>query len=45
MKLLLSLQQVLGINEGIYDVSVNYAGITTNTGFSVGFELIEQEKK
>ncbi len=41
----LSLHQVLGINEGIYDVSVNYAGITTNTGFSVGFEIIELEEK
>ena len=41
----LSLHQVLGINEGIYDVSVNYAGATTNTSFSVGFELIELEEK
>jgi len=41
----LSLHQVLGINEGIYDVSVNYAGITTNTSFSVGFELIELKEK
>ena len=41
----LSLHQVLGINEGIYDVSVNYAGTTTNTSFSVGFELIELEEK
>ena len=41
----LSLHQVLGINAGIYDVSVNYAGATANTSFSVGFELIEQEEK
>lgn len=41
----LSLHQVLGINEGIYDVSVTYAGATANTSFSVGFELIEQEEK
>ena len=39
----LSLHQVLGINEGTYDVSVNYAGATANTNFSVGVELIEQE--
>ncbi|MEE8383996.1 MAG: hypothetical protein V3R39_03530, partial [Nitrosopumilus sp.] len=41
----LSLHQVLGINEGIYDVSVDYAGETANTSFSVGFELIELEEK
>jgi len=39
----LSLHQVLGINEGIYDVSISYAGITTSTSFSVGYEIIEQE--
>ena len=39
----LSLHQVLGINEGTYDVSVNYAGTTTNTSFSVGFEIPEEE--
>ena len=43
--LTLSLHQVLGINEGIYDVSVNYAGETANTSFSVGFEFIELEEK
>jgi len=41
----LSLHQVLGINEGIYDVSVDYAGETAITSFSVGFELIELEEK
>ena len=41
----LSLQQVLGINAGTYDVSVNYAGATANTSFSVGYEIIEQDKK
>ncbi len=41
----LSLHQVLGINEGAYDVSVSYAGTTTNTSFSVGYEIIEQEIK
>ncbi|MCJ8306476.1 MAG: lamin tail domain-containing protein [Nitrosopumilus sp.] len=39
----LSLHQVLGIDEGTYDVSVIYAGAEANTNFSVGFELIEQE--
>ena len=41
----LNLHQVLGINEGTYDVSVNYAEATANTSFTVGFELIEQETK
>ncbi len=41
----LSLHSVLGINEGTYNVSVNYAGATANTSFSVGFELIVQEEK
>jgi hypothetical protein len=41
----LSLHQVLGINEGTYDVSVSYAGTTTSTTFSVGYEIIEQEIK
>ena len=40
----LSLQKVLGINEGTYDISVSYAGSVTNTSFSVGFELIEQQE-
>lgn len=41
----LSLHQVLGIDEGTYDVSVSYAGIIENTTFSVGYEIIEQEIK
>jgi len=41
----LSLHQVLGINEGNYDVTVSYAGASATTGFSVGFELIEAEEK
>ena len=45
-KTTLNLHKVLGINEGIYDVIVNYAGATANTSFSVGNELIfEQEKQ
>ena len=39
----LNLHQVLGINEGNYDVSVSYAGAVANTSFSVGFELIEEQ--
>ncbi len=41
----LSLHQVLGINEGVYDVAVSYAGATADTSFSVGYEIIEQEIK
>jgi len=39
----LSLHQVLGINEGNYDVSVSYAGSDSTTSFSVGYEIIEQQ--
>lgn len=39
----LSLHQVLGVNEGNYDVSVSYAGATDTTSFSVGYELFEKE--
>ncbi len=41
----LSLHQVLGINEGNYDVSVSYGGAIVNTNFAVGFELIELVEK
>jgi hypothetical protein len=41
----LSLHQVLGIDEGTYDVSVSYSDATANTSFSVGYELFEQEIK
>jgi len=41
----IKLQKVLGINEGIYDVSISYAGVTTSTQFSVGTELIEIEQQ
>lgn len=44
-KTTLSLQQVLGINEGNYDISVNYAGAVAHTSFSVGNKLVEQEQK
>jgi len=41
----LKLQEVLGVNEGIYNVSVNYAGTVVDTSFYVGFELTALEKK
>ncbi|AFS80524.1 hypothetical protein NKOR_03150 [Candidatus Nitrosopumilus koreensis AR1] len=44
-KTTLSLHQVLGINEGNYDVNVSYAGAVANTSFSVGFEIIEQQEQ
>ena len=40
-----SLHQALGVNEGIYDVSVTYAGSQDTTQFSVGYEKIQQETK
>lgn len=40
----LNLHQVLGINEGTYDVKVDYAGATDSTNFSVGFEIISQDE-
>ena len=41
----LKLQKILGINEGVYNVRVDYAGTTTETQFSVGDEIIEIEQK
>ena len=38
----LDLVQVLGIGEGIYDVSVIYAGVVSETTFSVNSEVIEE---
>ena len=40
----LTLRQVLGINEGEYDVAVSYAGSRATTSFNVGFEVIEAEE-
>ena len=37
----LDIVQVLGITEGVYDVTVNYAGVSSNTSFSVMSEIIE----
>ena len=41
----LALHQVLGVNEGDYDVSVTYAGDHDTTQFSVGYEIIRKETK
>ena len=41
----LKLQKLLGINEGVYNVRVDYAGTTTETQFSVGEEIIKIEQK
>jgi len=40
----LSLHQVLGVTEGIYDVTVDYAGSTAQAKFTVGEELIILEE-
>lgn len=42
-KTTLSMHQVLGINEGNYDVVVTYGGTTTSTTFSVGNKILEQK--
>jgi hypothetical protein len=42
-KTTLNLHPVLGINEGVYDVSVSYAGATSETSFSVGEEVPDIE--
>jgi len=39
-KTTLNLQQVLGINKGVYAVSVSYGGATSQTIFSIGDEII-----
>jgi len=41
----LRLSQVLGINEGIYDVSVIYAGVVSETTFSINPEVIEDTQE
>ena len=40
----LGLHQVLGVNEGDYDVSVSYSDATANTRFSVGLETFEEKE-
>jgi len=44
-KTTVKLDKVLGINEGLYDVSVIYAGASVNTSFSVGFESVGTVEK
>src|SRR3990167_8480124 len=44
-KTTLNLQQVLGINSGVYSVSVSYGGVTSQTSFSVGDEIIADNIK
>ena len=39
-KTTLNLNQVLGINEGLYSVSVSYGNATSQTSFSVGNKLV-----
>ena len=39
----LKLHSVLGINEGVYDVSVSYAGIVDETSFIVNSEFISEQ--
>ena len=41
----LKLQKNLGITEGVYNVSIDYAGTTTETHFSVGEVKIEIKQK
>lgn len=38
-KTTLNLQKVLGINTGVYSVSVSYGGATSQTSFSIGDEI------
>ncbi len=44
-KTTLNLQQVLGINKGVYSVLVSYGGGTSQTNFSVGDEIIAENIK
>jgi len=39
----LNLVQVLGVNEGVYHVSVVYSGVSADTSFSVGNEIVQQQ--
>ena len=37
----LDLVQIMGISQGVYDVTVNYAGVSKSTSFSVKSEIID----
>jgi len=39
----LNLVQVLGVNEGVYHVSVVYSGVSADASFSVGNEIVQQQ--
>ena len=39
----LNLVQVLGVNEGVYHVSVVYSGVSATASFSVGHEIVQQQ--
>jgi len=39
----LNLVQVLGVNEGVYHVSVVYSGVSADASFSVGHEIVQQQ--
>ena len=41
----LDLKQVLGVNEGFYDVLVTYGDVSAKTSFAVGFESIAVAEK
>ncbi|NIP62851.1 MAG: hypothetical protein GWN01_06245, partial [Nitrosopumilaceae archaeon] len=40
----LNLHKVLGFNEGVYDVSVSYAGATDESSFSLGDTVVQEEE-
>ena len=42
-KTTMNLQQVLGVNEGTYNLSVSYAGATSQTSFVLGDEILVEE--
>ncbi len=42
-KTTMSLQQVLGVNEGTYDLSVSYADATSRASFTVGDEVLVEQ--
>lgn len=42
-KTTMNLHQVLGVNEGTYNLSVNYAGATSKASFTVGDDILVEE--
>ena len=41
----INLQEILGINEGSYDVNVQYGDAIAHTSFSVGYQVIQQTQQ